>query len=319
RTGLLYVVASHATFTLTRADALARKGEVFIGGAQKLHGDDPLYGTISAIRPSSGKIAWQQRTPLLMSGALATAGDLVFVGDIEGWFRAYDARTGTVLWEFFCGAGVNAPSISYEIDGEQFIAVVAAGSRYSDLQGSALLVFGLGTGSAAPVQPPVTPDRTPSTPGAVAQENTTAEWPPADATRAGAHLVYRAAEKTAYLEIDADLPMGFDGATNGGRTFTVPLGWNVEVRFRNRDAVPHSARVVASTETFSLSLAPSAFAAAETIRPETGIRSGGTDVFRFRAERAGAFLIACAVPGHAGAGMFVRLNIQADASVPTVQ
>src|SRR5262249_50107829 len=135
-------------FTLTRADAEAQRGELWIGGKQETVAAESTYGTISAIRPSTGKIAWQRRTRWLWSGALATPRGLGFVGDIAGWLRAYDARPGRTLGEFFCGAGVSAPPVSFELDGEQFVAVVAAGSRYSELRGSALLIFGLGAGRA---------------------------------------------------------------------------------------------------------------------------------------------------------------------------
>jgi alcohol dehydrogenase (cytochrome c) len=116
-TGLLYVLGMHFVFTLTRAEQEAQKGEVWTGGRLAPVAAESTYGTISAIHPSTGKIAWQRRTGWLWSGALATAGGLVFVGENDGWFRAYDARTGRPLWEFFCGAGVNAPPVSFEMDG----------------------------------------------------------------------------------------------------------------------------------------------------------------------------------------------------------
>ena len=47
----------------------------------------------------------------IVGGALATAGRPLFVGESDGWFKAYDAATGKVLWSFFAGAGVNAPSL----------------------------------------------------------------------------------------------------------------------------------------------------------------------------------------------------------------
>src|SRR5260370_4795042 len=63
----------------------------------------------------------------MMGGATATAGGLVFTGEGNGWFKAYDAKTGAVLWKFYCGAGVNAAPAVFELDGEQFIAVAAGG------------------------------------------------------------------------------------------------------------------------------------------------------------------------------------------------
>jgi len=48
---------------------------------------------------------------------------LVFTGESDGWFRAYDAKTGKVLWSFFTGTGVNARPASYSVDGRQYIVV----------------------------------------------------------------------------------------------------------------------------------------------------------------------------------------------------
>ena len=75
-------------------------------------------------------------------------------------------------------------------------------------------------------------------------------------------------------------------------------------RFRNGDAAPHSARVVAASDPVPLVPGRSVFAGAQTKNPEAGILSGDGDQFSFTADRAGNYLIACAVPGHAAAGMY---------------
>ena len=311
-TDLLYVLGMHLPFTLTRAEEEARKGEIWTGGRLDPVAAESTYGTISAIRPSTGKIAWQRRTGWLWSGALATAGGLLFVGENDGWFRAYDAHTGRTVWEFFCGAGVNAPPVSFELDGEQFIAVVAAGSRYSEARGSALLVFGLGGGRAAPPVMAVERPAAPSSPADHAEA-----WPPDSATRVTSRLAYSSAQRVAWIGVDADSrAMSFNAAAHGGETFVVPLGWTVEVRLRNGDAAPHSARVIAARDTIPLTISRAVFAGAESSNAEAGLAYGRRQVFRFTADRAGEFLIACAVPGHAAGGMYVRLVVQADAIKP---
>ena len=309
-TGLLYVLGTHFAFTLTRAEAVAQKGELWIGGEQTPVAAESTYGTISAIRPSTGRIAWQRRTGWLWSGALATAGGLLFVGDNDGWFRAYDAKTGRTLWEFFCGAGVNAPPVSFEMDGEQFIAVVAAGSRYSESHGSALLIFGVGAGRPTPLV--ALQSSIPSSSGRAEA------WPPDSATRLGPTLAYSSAQHVAWIGLDADArAMSFNAAAHGGETFVVPLGWTVEMRLRNRDAAPHSARVVSALEPVPLTLPAAIFPTAESAKAEVGLAYGKSDVFRFKADHAGDFLIACAVPGHAAAGMYVRLVVKPDAFTPS--
>ncbi len=86
------------------------------------------WGTFSAINPMDGKIAWQLKTDLpVMSGALATAGGVVFTGESNGDFIALDAKTGERLWRFATGAGVNAPPVTYRVGGRQFVAVAAGG------------------------------------------------------------------------------------------------------------------------------------------------------------------------------------------------
>jgi glucose dehydrogenase len=106
----------------------------------------PTWGTLSAIDLSdSGKIVWQARTnEPLVGGVLATAGGLVFSGEGNGDFSAFNAATGDRIWTFNCGAGVNAPPITYEIDGQQYVAVAAGGSQiWGFRQGGAVIVFGL--------------------------------------------------------------------------------------------------------------------------------------------------------------------------------
>lgn len=104
------------------------------------------YGLLSAIDlKANGKILWQQKTPdPLVGGVLATKGGLVFNGEGNGDFAAYDARSGEKLWRFNCGAGVNAPPISFGLDGKQYVAVAAGGSQiWGFRQGGAVIVFGL--------------------------------------------------------------------------------------------------------------------------------------------------------------------------------
>ena len=106
---------------------------------------DEHWGTFTAIHASTGKILWQKKTDQpMVGGALATAGGLVFVGEGNGYFDAFDAKTGDVLWRFRCDAGVNAPPISYEVDGVQYLAVAAGGnSIFGYPLGDEIRVFAL--------------------------------------------------------------------------------------------------------------------------------------------------------------------------------
>ena len=85
-------------------------------------------GTFSAVDTNTGKIAWQYKSPRPMyGGALATASNLVFTGEMTGDFDAFDARTGRKLWHYTMGAGVCTPPITYRVKGVQYIAVGAGG------------------------------------------------------------------------------------------------------------------------------------------------------------------------------------------------
>lgn len=75
---------------------------------------------------------------------MSTSTGLVFQGQADGNLSAFDADTGNVLWQFNTGAGVNAPPIAFELDGEEFIAVAAGGSKMRGTQlGNSVFVFGI--------------------------------------------------------------------------------------------------------------------------------------------------------------------------------
>jgi alcohol dehydrogenase (cytochrome c) len=91
-------------------------------------------GTFSAINTETGAIAWQYKSDRPMyGGALATAGGLVFAGEMNGDFNAFDAKSGERLWHYSLGAGVCTPPISYRIKGVQYVAVGASGCHGGEI------------------------------------------------------------------------------------------------------------------------------------------------------------------------------------------
>jgi PQQ-dependent dehydrogenase (methanol/ethanol family) len=145
QTGLMYIPARDRPNMAIRTESELEVGKMFTSGSfPRVPGNEPK-GFLVALDPATGKVRWKSERPQwVWSGTLATAGGLVFMGETDGWFRAYDAATGAVLWSFFCGAGVDASPITYELDGRQYIAVAAGGIRYSQLKGNSLFVFALG-------------------------------------------------------------------------------------------------------------------------------------------------------------------------------
>jgi len=119
--------------------------KLWLGGAFKIIPGEKQWGRLAAVNIDNGKIAWRADTDQpLMGGVLATAGNLVFTGEGNGWFNAYDARNGKKLWSFQAGAGVNAPPVSYMVDGKQYIAVAAGGNTQLNFKrGNSVIVFAL--------------------------------------------------------------------------------------------------------------------------------------------------------------------------------
>ena len=120
-------------------------GKLWLGGAFKNIPGEEQFGNVTAVNMDTGKVVWKARTDQpMIGGVLATAGNLVFAGEGNGWFKAYDAKTGKVLWQYQCGAGVNAPPTSYTINGKQYIAVAAGGNTQLDYKrGNSVFVFAL--------------------------------------------------------------------------------------------------------------------------------------------------------------------------------
>jgi alcohol dehydrogenase (cytochrome c) len=118
-------------------------GNMWLGGAFTVIPTEPSFGNVSAVDYNTGKIAWQVKTPEpMIGGSLATAGGLLFTGEANGWFKAYDTANGKVLWQFQTGAGVNAPPSSYEVGGKQYVVVGSGGNAQIDSKrGNNIIAF----------------------------------------------------------------------------------------------------------------------------------------------------------------------------------
>ena len=131
--------------------------------------------------------------------------------------------------------------------------------------------------------------------------------------------------KTATLELTAGLTqlnggLNFNGFNDGKLTLTVPANWTVVLRFTNHDAnLPHSAEVVDTTKPMPAGpVEPAAFPHAMTGKLMQGLGAGQTDSMRFVANKAGSYMIFCAVPGHGLAGMWIRLKVSPTEKRPTL-
>ncbi|HUU25966.1 MAG TPA: PQQ-binding-like beta-propeller repeat protein [Methyloceanibacter sp.] len=140
---LTYAVNLHQPMTYHVENSPYPGGKLWLGGAFKVIPGSEQFGNVTAVDYNTGKIKWQKKTPLpMMGGVLATAGGLVYTGEGDGWFRAYDAENGDVLWSFFAGAGVNAPPAAYSVDGKEYIVVGAGGNTQIDFKrGNNIIAF----------------------------------------------------------------------------------------------------------------------------------------------------------------------------------
>ena len=87
-------------------------------------GTEGRLGKLAAYDVAAMKEAWSvEQRASFTTAALTTAGGLVFAGDIDRWFRAYDIKTGDVLWETRLQTSALGFPITYEVDGVQYVAV----------------------------------------------------------------------------------------------------------------------------------------------------------------------------------------------------
>jgi lanthanide-dependent methanol dehydrogenase len=127
-THLFYSSTNNLCMDYTAAHASYLKGTPYMGvNGPYMAGPGGYLGSFIAWDASTGKKVWENKEPFPQwSGALATAGDVVFYGTLDGWFNSADARTGKVLSKFKVGSGVVGNPITYQgPDGHQYVAVYA--------------------------------------------------------------------------------------------------------------------------------------------------------------------------------------------------
>jgi alcohol dehydrogenase (cytochrome c) len=127
KTGYFYVPANEWGMDIWNEPVSYKRGAAYLGAGftiKPLHED--YIGALRAVDPVNGKIVWEVKNNApLWGGVLTTGGDLVFYGTPEGYLKAIDANTGAEAWKFQTGSGVIAPPITWEDNGEQFVAVVS--------------------------------------------------------------------------------------------------------------------------------------------------------------------------------------------------
>lgn len=136
RTGLVYAGIFNICMDVTDHPQSYIPGTPYDGMEMKRHAaPGGNWGEFMAWDPVAGKKAWSIKEQFMtMSGALATAGDVVFYGTVDGWFRAVDARSGKVLWSQKVGSGIIGQPMTYlGPDKRQYVAI------YSGVGGAAMV------------------------------------------------------------------------------------------------------------------------------------------------------------------------------------
>lgn len=144
-----------------------------------------------------------------------------------------------------------------------------------------------------------------------------------DSVKVNDFMSYDKAKKSVTIDIFAayNTNLGgfnFNGGSSGNDTITVPEGWSVTMPVVNKDAIPHSAAVIAAQMPLPVAPHDPAIPLAYTTHLADGLQpQGGHDTMRFKASKAGEYILACGVPGHALSGMWIRFNVSKTATVPT--
>jgi alcohol dehydrogenase (cytochrome c) len=141
-------------FESRRAQTLTRGGQAglaiySLAARHELAPGTDKLGTVWAISVETGKTTWLHEQRAGTMSLVATGGGLIFGGDSNGRFRAFDHETGEILWEINLGTAVSGYPITYSVDGRQYVAVSTGGGSINltpelkPSQGSSLFVFAL--------------------------------------------------------------------------------------------------------------------------------------------------------------------------------
>jgi PQQ-dependent dehydrogenase (methanol/ethanol family) len=309
---LICDIEAPVVLKLATEDATERRGrgDVDFGGTYTFPSDVKPAGAIVAIDLETGQIAYKIPTPgMLRSGFTTTATGLGFYGGTtfeDANIHAIDTQTGKDLWTFGVGNDVGAAPSIVVVDGEEYVLQTVGGT------GTSLIAFKLGGDKTQlPAPPP------PS-----------AEVQPAP-TNPNDFLVTNAnKEHSVILNLVADFSeansgLNFNGWSKGDATVTVPTGWEVILNLWNPSAMPHSAMLTTEEVLKQGSNFTEAIQAAYTPDPTVGFTGDqtqhwGSPFGYVKMSVPGKYVILCAVPGHASAGMWFYFEVKDDATTPSV-
>jgi PQQ-dependent dehydrogenase (methanol/ethanol family) len=127
KTGLFYVPTNHICMDLEPFEVEYVAGQPYVGAVVSMYPAEPNnMGNFIAWDAREGKIVWSNKERFsVWAGAMATAGDVVFYGTLEGYLKAVDAQTGRELYRFKTPSGIVGNVNSYQHNGKQFVSVLS--------------------------------------------------------------------------------------------------------------------------------------------------------------------------------------------------
>lgn len=128
RTKLVYIPHQNLCQDIEATQTSYIVGTPYVGASLKMKpGPGGNRGALTAWDAALARPAWSIKEDLpVWSGTLATGGDVVFYGTMDGWFKAVDARNGNLLWQFKTGSGIVGQPVTYRgLDGKQYVAVLS--------------------------------------------------------------------------------------------------------------------------------------------------------------------------------------------------
>ncbi len=134
RTGYLYLPHNNLCYESQAVQANYIAGTPFVGMNVRMYaGPGGNRGIMSAWDPATAKTVWSTDEMFpVWSGTVVTAGDVVFYGTMDGWFKALDAKNGKPLWKFKVGSGIIGQPVTYKgPDGKQYVAVLSGVGGWS--------------------------------------------------------------------------------------------------------------------------------------------------------------------------------------------
>jgi glucose dehydrogenase len=280
------------------------RGDVDNGLANGSFGTVPAgwrdYGSVTAVNAAKGVVAWKFVTQEPgRGGVTTTASGIGFAGGGDGVLRAFDDRTGNVLWSFQTGFQIASGASIYEDHGKEYVAITVGGTPTSSYGGTAsqLQVFAIGGSASQSAAPPLRPLG--ATPGLLGAPER--------------YLSLGAQPHTLELQVvaaqGADGSTTLDGSKAGQTELRLPAGWKVNVTVANQDGSRVTrVSVVGLTGSPNASQTPS-FAGAAT----GNVAAAGVAYFHFETSKQGDFAIAS--PG----GQWIRLRVGASTSVPELR